>query len=105
MRAHAPGTSKRVPAARNPLNSRTMCESCAPGRRSSVPNGCVITVPKTRTGDDLWNRFLSVIGVDPAALTIPVPDLEPSLSAAQTEFMRRRLNTLLQPDDIEWRRQ
>ena len=63
----------------------------------------VITVPKTRTGDDLWNRFLSVIGVDPAALTIPVPDLNSSLSAAQTEFVRR-LNTLLQPDDIEWRR-
>ena len=63
----------------------------------------VITVPQTRGGDELWNRFLSVIGVDPAALTIAVPDLNSSLSAVQTEFVRR-LNTRLQPDAIEWRR-
>ncbi|MDL9935540.1 sulfotransferase family protein [Gordonia sp. ABSL1-1] len=66
----------------------------------------LVTVPIRGAGDDgdsLWDRFLSVMGVDPQALTIPVPSLNSSLSAAQTEFLRG-LNTRLQPDDIEWQR-
>ncbi|WLP90176.1 hypothetical protein [Gordonia sp. NB41Y] len=65
----------------------------------------VVTVPRTRgvPGDGLWERFLHVLGVDPAALTIPVPGLNSSLSAPQTEFLRA-LNLRLQPDDIAWER-
>ena len=65
----------------------------------------VVTVPRTRgvPGDGLWERFLGVLGVDPAPLDIPVPNLNVSLSAAQTEFLRA-LNLRLQPDDIAWER-
>ncbi|MEO9327440.1 sulfotransferase family protein [Gordonia aurantiaca] len=64
----------------------------------------VVTVPRTREkGDGLWERFLAAIDVDPAPLTIPVPSLNSSLSAAQAEFLRN-LNQRLQPDTIEWRR-
>lgn len=65
----------------------------------------VVPVPRSRdsAGDSLWERFLRVLDVDPAALTIPVPSLNSSLSAPQAEFLRR-LNSRLQPEDIEWRR-
>ncbi|AFA73978.1 hypothetical protein GPOL_c29610 [Gordonia polyisoprenivorans VH2] len=64
----------------------------------------VVTVPRIRgDGDGLWERFLSVLGVDPAPLTVPVPNLNTSLSAAQTEMLRL-LNTRLQPDVVEWQR-
>lgn len=65
----------------------------------------VVTVPTRRgvPGDGLWERFLRVLEVDPAALTIEVPSLNASLSAAQTEFLRA-LNRRLQPDDIAWER-
>lgn len=64
----------------------------------------VVTVPQVRIdGDGLWERFLGALGVDPAALTIPVPNLNSSLSASQAEFLRR-LNSRLQPADVEWRR-
>ncbi|WP_333716173.1 sulfotransferase family protein [Gordonia sp. (in: high G+C Gram-positive bacteria)] len=103
--AHAPGTSETGAGREEPFwefqDYVRILRTWAPFVGAERVH--VITVPKTRTGDDLWNRFLSVIGVDPAALTIPVPDLNSSLSAAQTEFVRR-LNTRLQPDDIEWRR-
>ncbi|MFW0786790.1 sulfotransferase family protein [Gordonia sp. CPCC 206044] len=65
----------------------------------------IVTVPTRRDtpGDDLWHRFLRVLDVDPQALTIPVPSLNSSLSAAQAEFLRQ-LNARLQPDDVAWQR-
>ncbi|AZG43522.1 sulfotransferase family protein [Gordonia insulae] len=65
----------------------------------------VVTVPTRRDtpGDTIWERFLRVLDVDPAPLTIPVPSLNSSLSSAQAEFLRR-LNGRLQPTDVEWRR-
>lgn len=65
----------------------------------------VVTVPPTRDapGDTLWDRFLDVLDVNPASLTIAVPSLNSSLSAPQAEFLRQ-LNLRLQPDDIAWQR-
>ncbi|MGC4932847.1 sulfotransferase family protein [Gordonia sp. DT30] len=64
----------------------------------------VVTVPRTpAAGDGLWERFLSVLRVDPAPLTVPVPNLNSSLSSAQTELLRR-LNGRLQPDVVDWPR-
>ncbi|EGD57018.1 hypothetical protein SCNU_01530 [Gordonia neofelifaecis NRRL B-59395] len=66
----------------------------------------IVTVPAPGTdtaGDGLWERFVRVLGADPADLPEPVPSSNKSLSAAQTELLRR-LNGRLQPDDIEWRR-
>lgn len=64
----------------------------------------VVTVPRVRTvGDGLWGRFLSVLGVRPESLSVEVPALNSSLSAAQTDFLRA-LNTRLQPTDISWER-
>ena len=67
----------------------------------------VVTVPgrgaQQVDGDGLWERFLDAMGVDPEPLTIPVPSLNSSLSAAQTEFLRG-LNRRLQPDTIAWQR-
>ncbi|WAC56008.1 sulfotransferase family protein [Gordonia sp. SL306] len=65
----------------------------------------VVTVPTRRDtpGDNLWERFLRVLDVDPAALTIPVPSLNSSLSAAQAEFLRQ-LNHRLQPTEVAWQR-
>lgn len=65
----------------------------------------IVTVPTRRDnpGDSLWERFLRVLDVDPAVLTVPVPSLNSSLSAPQAEFLRQ-LNRRLQPDDVEWRR-
>ncbi|MFT4124969.1 MAG: sulfotransferase family protein [Gordonia sp. (in: high G+C Gram-positive bacteria)] len=65
----------------------------------------VVTVPPGRggPGDGLWERFLAVLDVDPAVLTIEVPSLNSSLSAAQAEFLRA-LNRRLQPADIAWER-
>ncbi|GAB03818.1 sulfotransferase family protein [Gordonia amarae] len=105
VRAHAPGAPEPATGREEPFwefqDYVRILRTWAPFVGAERVH--VVTVPRTRTGDDLWERFLSVIGVDPAALTIPVPDLNSSLSAAQTEFVRR-LNTRLQPDDIEWRR-
>ncbi|GAB38870.1 MULTISPECIES: hypothetical protein [Gordonia] len=64
----------------------------------------LVTVAKPGTGtSSLWDRFLSVLDVDPAPMTIDVPNNNTSLSAAQAELLRR-LNSRLQPDDIEWDR-
>ncbi|UEA58529.1 sulfotransferase family protein [Gordonia otitidis] len=64
----------------------------------------LVTVASPGTaGSSLWERFLSVLDVDPAPMTIDVPTNNTSLSAAQAEFLRR-LNSRLQPDDIEWER-
>ena len=66
----------------------------------------IVTVPAPGTqasGDGLWERFVRTLGADPADLPAPVPSSNSSLSAGQTELIRR-LNGRLQPDDIEWRR-
>ncbi|MFM9376608.1 sulfotransferase family protein [Gordonia sp. VNK21] len=73
-----------------------------------IPTGRihVVTVPAKGTaapGDGLWERFLSVLGADPADLPITGNRDNSSLTAAQTEFLRR-LNSRIQPADIEWRR-
>ncbi|MFT3900478.1 MAG: sulfotransferase family protein [Gordonia sp. (in: high G+C Gram-positive bacteria)] len=60
----------------------------------------VVTVP---AGGGLWERFLGVLGVDPAALSAQVESSNSSLSAAQAEFLRQ-LNDRLQPTDVEWSR-
>ncbi len=65
----------------------------------------LVTVPAGRVpaGDGLWERFLSVLGVDATPLNLVVPGTNTSLSAAQADFVRR-LNARLQPENIEWRR-
>ena len=66
----------------------------------------VVTVPakgSAAPGDGLWERFLRVVDVDPAVLPEPPVRDNSSLSASQTEFLRR-LNTRLQPTDVEWSR-
>jgi hypothetical protein len=60
----------------------------------------VITVPPS--GSDpmvLWERFASVLGVDPALATEPVPRSNTSLGQASAELMRR-MNTALGPMPI-----
>lgn len=64
----------------------------------------IVTVPASGTatdGDCLWDRFLAVLDVDPAALPNVGRRDNSSLSAAQTEFLRR-LNSRLQPKDVDW---
>ncbi len=64
----------------------------------------LVTVPAPGTGgpgDVLWERFLSVLGVDPALLPKEGERHNSSLSAAQTEFLRR-LNSRIQPGNIDW---
>lgn len=66
----------------------------------------IVTVPAPGTaseGDGLWERFVRVLGVNPADVTAQVPSSNKSLSAGQTELLRR-LNDRLQPTDIEWHR-
>lgn len=66
----------------------------------------IVTVPAPGTqtaGDGLWERFVRTLGADPADLPELVPSSNSSLSAGQTELIRR-LNYRLQPTDIEWRR-
>ncbi|WP_040510799.1 hypothetical protein [Gordonia soli] len=63
----------------------------------------VVTVPARGTDGSLWDRFLSVLEVDGAALTAQVPGTNSSLSAAQAEFLRL-LNRRLGPDQIPWER-
>lgn len=64
----------------------------------------LITVPSAGTavsGDGLWERFCRVLGVDPVLLPNRGKRDNTSLSAAQTEFLRR-LNSRIQPKDIDW---
>jgi hypothetical protein len=69
-----------------------------------VPPGAlhVVTVPRTRTRpDELWQRFASVIGVDPAAVTESPEGTNPSLGHASSELVRRlnlRLGRLSQSE-------
>lgn len=55
----------------------------------------VVLVPAVRRDDDeLWRRFCSAIGVDPALATAPTAATNPSLGHASTELVRR-LNVAL----------
>ncbi|MCF3937937.1 MULTISPECIES: sulfotransferase family protein [Gordonia] len=65
----------------------------------------LVTVPTRRDtpGESIWERFLRVLDVDPAPLTMDVPNLNSSLPAAQAEYLRR-LNHHLQPSDVHWSR-
>lgn len=64
----------------------------------------LVTVPAPGTaagGDGLWERFCAVLDVDPATMPKTGERHNSSLSAAQTEFLRR-LNGRIQPKDIDW---
>lgn len=65
----------------------------------------LVTVPASGSAgpDALWQRFLGVLGADPAVVDLTAPGTNTSLSASQTEFLRR-LNSRLQPDQIAWQR-
>ncbi|MGU3293911.1 sulfotransferase family protein [Williamsia sp. M5A3_1d] len=65
----------------------------------------LVTVPRSGSAPpaSLWDRFTSVLGVDGAALDIPVPPSNAALAPAQVELLRR-LNTHLQPDTVAWNR-
>ncbi|MEE3853443.1 sulfotransferase family protein [Gordonia sp. LSe1-13] len=65
----------------------------------------LVTVSPTRDtpGESIWERFLRVLDVDPAPLTLDVPTTNSSLPAAQAEYLRR-LNHHLQPSDVHWSR-
>jgi hypothetical protein len=57
-----------------------------------VPAGSlhVVTVPSRRgQPGELWHRFASVIGVDPAAAPVPPAETNPSLGYASTELVRQ----------------
>ena len=50
----------------------------------------VVTVPRERgRPDELWQRFAGVIGLDPATVTQPPKDTNPSLGYASSELVRR----------------
>ncbi len=66
----------------------------------------LVTVPAEGAGapgDGVWERFLRVLDTDPALLPLRAERHNASLSAPQTEFLRR-LNTRIRPGDLEWRR-
>jgi hypothetical protein len=63
----------------------------------------VVTVPPPGSDDSLWSRFISVLGVDDAELDRVVDSSNAALTPVQVELLRR-LNSRLQPDDIEWSR-
>ncbi|MEE4024693.1 sulfotransferase family protein [Gordonia sp. PKS22-38] len=65
----------------------------------------LVTVSPSRDtpGESIWERFLRVLDVDPAPLTLDVPTTNSSLPAAQAEYLRR-LNHHLQPSDVHWSR-
>ena len=60
--------------------------------QAAVPEGSlhVVTVPTRRAKPgELWNRFASVLGVDPAAAAEPPAETNPSLGYASTELVRQ----------------
>jgi hypothetical protein len=61
----------------------------------------VVTVPPRGASSDLlWQRYASVLGIDPAALNTDLPPTNSSLDLPQTELLRR-LNIVL-GDTIPW---
>ena len=60
--------------------------------QSAVPEGSlhVVTVPSRQAGPgELWRRFASVLGVDPATAAQPPTETNPSLGYASTELVRQ----------------
>lgn len=63
--------------------------------QAAVPEGSlhVVTVPALRARPgELWHRFASVLGVDPAVASVPPAETNPSLGYASTELIRQ-INT------------
>ena len=62
----------------------------------------VVTVPpRGAKGEGLWERFASVIGVDPEAVNSEVPQTNVSLGVAEAELLRRMNRTLRRELDLE----
>lgn len=62
----------------------------------------VITLPQRgSSGTLLWERFASVIGVDPGCVDLTRARSNSSLGVPETEFLRR-LNTALPPEMPDW---
>lgn len=59
---------------------------------AAVPEGSLhlVTVPPRRSNPgELWNRFATVVGVDPGAAPQPPAETNPSLGYASTELVRQ----------------
>jgi hypothetical protein len=69
----------------------------------SATNVHVVTVPASGSPPNLlWERFASVIGVDPASAELSAARPNTSLGLAEAELLRR-LNTVLGRDDVpDW---
>jgi hypothetical protein len=61
----------------------------------------IITPPRGSAGGLLWDRFASVLGVDPARADLSLARANTSLDVAEIEFLRR-LNQELPPDVPDW---
>lgn len=60
----------------------------------------VVTVPHGGSAAVLWDRFATVLGLDPAGFDRDLPTANPSLGFTETELLRR-LNLAL-PDELQW---
>ena len=60
----------------------------------------VITVPHQGPPSMLWDRFASVLGVDPGRIDLAEAYANPSLGLAEVEFLRRLNETL--PDEMPY---
>jgi hypothetical protein len=62
----------------------------------------VVTVPpRGSEGEGLWERFASVLGLDPDAVNKEVPHTNVSLGVAEAELLRRMNRTLRRELDLE----
>jgi hypothetical protein len=60
----------------------------------------VITVPPHGPPDLLWERFATVLGIDPGCINLTEASTNPSLGLAEAEFLRR-FNEML-PEDVPY---
>ena len=61
----------------------------------------VITVPPQAPAEVLWERFASVVGIDPSSTDVPPARVNCSLGPAEAEFLRR-MNEALSDGMPEW---
>jgi hypothetical protein len=61
----------------------------------------IITPPRGSASGLLWERFASVLGIDPARADLSLARANTSLDVAEIEFLRR-LNQELPPDVPDW---
>jgi hypothetical protein len=61
----------------------------------------IITPPRGSTTGLLWERFASVLGIDPEGADLSLARANTSLDVAEIEFLRR-LNQELPPDVPDW---